>query len=240
MVGDGLNSPRQQGGKSNEPKDGPLQPPFPDKYSMRNTRILSVPRAQLRQVPAEVFEIARQEFVNTVNLEGNKFVAVPMDLQKLNELLTELNFAKNQLAHIPTFISQFSRMDRVNLSCNLLRELPMEFAGLQLLSHLNISHNRFDSLPLCIYELENLETLQANDNQIESINVSENGLGALKRLNELDLSNNDIRYLPPQLGNLTNIHHLKLSGNPFRQPRHQILAMGTAEVMSYLRGRIPT
>ncbi|XP_034477677.1 leucine-rich repeat-containing protein 40 [Drosophila innubila] len=236
MVGDGLNSPRQQGGKIQSQENDPQ---FPDKYSMRNTRVLKMNMGQLKTVPEHIFEIACNELVNIVNLENNLFTEVPYDLHYLSELLTELNLAKNQISFIPSFISQFSRLLHVNLSCNLLRSLPLEFAGLRMLCELNISHNRFDQLPRCIYELENLETLIANDNKIREVDASENGLGALSRLSYLDLSNNDIQVVPPVLGNLTNIVNLQLSGNPFRQPRHQILAMGTATIMDYLRGRIP-
>lgn len=234
--GDGLNSPRHQGGKVAAEKDDPH---FPDKYSMRNTRVLKVNMGQLTTVPKHIIETACNELVNIVNLENNLLTEVPYELQNMNELLTELNLAKNQISFIPTFISQFSRLFHVNFSCNLLRSLPMEFAGLQTLCELNISQNRLDHLPTCIYELENLETLNASDNQICELDASNNGLGGLTRLTILNLSNNNIRVVPPLLGNLTNIIDLQLSGNPFRQPRHQILAMGTAAIMDYLRGRIP-
>ncbi|XP_023163334.1 leucine-rich repeat-containing protein 40 [Drosophila hydei] len=234
MVGDGLNSPRVQGGKQSD-SDGP----YPDKYMMRNTRVLSLCKAQLKELSEEIVQTACEELVNIVNLEDNLLTDVPEELRRMSDLLTDLGLAKNQLCYIPTFISQFSRLLGLNLSCNLLRDLPMEFAGLQSLRELNISHNRLDHLPRCIYELDALETLTANDNQIKEVDATENGLGALRYLSTLDLSNNDIQLVPPVLGNLTNITDLKLSGNPFRQPRHQVLAMGTAAVMNYLRGRIP-
>ncbi|KAH8297398.1 hypothetical protein KR044_011271, partial [Drosophila immigrans] len=236
MVGDGLNSPRQQGGKA---KSEESDPQFPDKYSMRNTRVLKVNMGQLTEVPEHIIETACNEFVNIVNLDSNLLTKVPFELQSMSELLTELILSKNQISFIPSFISQFSRLAHLNLSCNLLRSLPMELGGLKMLRELNISLNRFDHLPTCIYELENLETLIGNDNQIREIDASENGLGALSQLGTLNLSNNNIQIVPPVLGNLTNITELQLSGNPFRQPRHQILAMGTASIMDYLRGRIP-
>ncbi|ALC41897.1 CG3494 [Drosophila busckii] len=242
MVGDGLNSPRVQGGKENTPggeEDAAYGKPFPDKYSMRNTRSLTVHNAALTQVPIEVFEVACNEFVNIVDLTNNMLTQLPEGLKLLHELLTELTLSRNQLSFVPSYISQFSRLQALNLSCNLLSELPMELAGLQNLCELNISHNRLKRLPSCIYELINLESLIANDNKIKTLDVSDNGLGALPRLMVLNLANNDIQLVPPQLGNLMTISKLKLTGNPFRQPRHQIIEMGTAEIMKYLRGRIP-
>ncbi|XP_030379233.1 leucine-rich repeat-containing protein 40 [Scaptodrosophila lebanonensis] len=236
MVGDGLNSPRVQGGKD-ALEDNSIC--IPDKYTMRNTRVLSVMKAQLEEVPDDLLETARAEHVTVVNFEGNLLHHMPRGLQHLSDQLSELVLAKNQIAFIPACISQFSRLSVANFSCNLLRNLPNEFGALQMLCELDISHNRLDKLPLCIGELQNLEVLLANDNHIRELNASESGLGGLKRLITLDLRNNDIDTVPPVLGNLTNIKRLKLTGNPFRQPRHQILSQGTAAIMEYLRGRIP-
>ncbi|XP_060654862.1 LOW QUALITY PROTEIN: leucine-rich repeat-containing protein 40 [Drosophila nasuta] len=236
MVGDGLNSPRQQGGKAKSAKSDPQ---FPDKYSMRNTRVLKANSKNLTELPEDIVEMACHELVDIVSLQDNLLTKVPSELQNMSELLTELNLSKNQISFIPSFISQFSRLLRINLSGNLLRSLPMELAGLKMLRELNISHNRYEQLPTCIYELESLETLIANDNQIQEIDATDNGLGGLPKLGTLNLTNNNIQIVPPVLGNLTSIDELHLSGNPFRQPRHQILAMGTASIMEYLRNRIP-
>ncbi|KAH8285409.1 hypothetical protein KR054_008800 [Drosophila jambulina] len=236
FVGDGLNSPRKQGGGM----DCVANSPFPDKYFMRNTRILNVSMANICELPMEVIETARQELVNVVNLDGNLLLELPSDLHMLSELLTELVLSRNQISYLPTNISQYSKLSILNLSCNLLRELPMELAGLQLLRELDISHNRFDHLPRCIYELQSLGKLLAHDNRIKDIDASDQGLGAMQSLHTLNLNNNDIQVVPPLLGNLTNITQLELWGNTFRLPRHQVLTMGTQAVMAYLRTRIPT
>ncbi|XP_016972384.1 leucine-rich repeat-containing protein 40 [Drosophila rhopaloa] len=236
MVGDGLNSPRRQGGKTYS--EG-TQSPFPDKYIMRNTRILRISKAQITEVPMEVLEAARQELVNIVSFEDNWLREIPKDLHMLSELLNQLILTKNQICFIPTNISQYSKLSVLNLSGNLLCDLPMELGGLKLLRELDISHNRFDLLPRSIYELESLESLLANDNKIKGIDASPLGLYALPELQTLNLKNNDIQIIPPVLGNMRKLQKLELWGNPFRQPRHQILSMGTQSVLSYLRTRIP-
>ncbi|XP_017062006.1 leucine-rich repeat-containing protein 40 [Drosophila ficusphila] len=235
-VRDGLNSPRLQGGKE---EAGDPQSPFPDKYLMRNTRILRVSKAQITDVPMEVLEAAQQELVNFVQLDGNLLKEVPKDLHCLSEVLTHLILTKNQICFLPTNISQFSKLSVLNLSGNLLSDLPMELGGLHLLQELDISHNRFHHLPPCIHELEGLRTLLAHDNQIKAIDASEAGLGGLRELENLDLKNNNIQLVPPVLGRMEKLNSLELWGNPFRQPRHQILSMGTKAVLSYLRTRIP-
>lgn len=236
FVGDGLNSPRLQGGKDCAEENFSV---FPDKYFMRNTRILNVSMANIKEVPMEVLEAARLELVNIVILDGNLLIELPKDLHMLSEQLTELVLSRNQITYIPTNISQYSKLSTLNLSCNLLCELPMELAGLQQLRELDISHNKFDHLPRCIYELQNMRKLLAHDNRIKAIDASDQGLGAMKKLESLDLNNNDIQLVPPVLGNQRNIKELHLFGNPFRMPRHQILTTGTQAVMNYLRSRIP-
>ncbi|XP_052839402.1 leucine-rich repeat-containing protein 40 [Drosophila gunungcola] len=236
MVGDGLNSPRLQGGEAHSEEQRSV---FPDKYLMRNTRILNIKSTQISEVPIEVFEAARQELVNIVSLENNLLREVPKDLHMLSELLTQLILTQNEICFIPPNISQFSKLVVLNLSGNLLCDLPMELGGLKLLKELDISHNRFQHLPRSIYELESLVSLLANDNQIKSMDAGPQGLGALPQLLNLNLSNNDIRIVPPVLGNMQKLQKLELWGNPFRQPRHQILSMGTQSMLSYLRTRIP-
>ncbi|EDV57002.1 leucine-rich repeat-containing protein 40 [Drosophila erecta] len=235
-VRDGLNSPRLQGG--GEEVEG-SQSPFPDKYQMRNTRVLRVSKARVSEVPMEVLEAAQQEMVNVVSLDGNTLREMPKDLHLLSEHLTQLILTKNQISFVPTNISQYAKLTDLNLSSNLLCDLPMELGGLRQLRSLDISHNRFHQLPRCIYELESLESLSAHDNQIRAIDASDFGLGGMRELHSLDLGNNDIQIVPPTMGRMRNLRNLELCGNPFRQPRHQILSMGTEAVLSYLRTRIP-
>ncbi|XP_017070510.2 leucine-rich repeat-containing protein 40 [Drosophila eugracilis] len=234
MIGvhDGLNSPRKESGTEDTS-------PFPSKYLMRNTRVLRVVKAQIKEVPMEVLEAAQQELVNIVNLGNNQLREIPKDMILLNEHLTQLILSRNQISFVPTNISQYSKLEVLNLSSNLLCELPMELGGLHLLRELDISHNRFHHLPACIYELSQLESLVAHDNNIKSVDASDLGLGGMPELLILNLNNNDINVVPPILGNMPKLKSLELWGNPFRQPRHQILSMGTPAVLSYLRTRIP-
>ncbi|XP_005186465.1 leucine-rich repeat-containing protein 40 isoform X1 [Musca domestica] len=233
MGADGLNSPRR--GLSFEEENSI----FPNRYKLHKTRCLTVTMQQLTEVPREVFETACNEHVNIVDLSKNRFTTLPEGLLEMKDCCSELVFANNLINHVPSFISQFTRLSLVNLSCNSLQDLPEEFGVLVTLRELNISNNRFETLPKCIYDLKGLEILLACDNRIKSIDATSDGLGALKRLAILDLRNNDIDHVPPILGNLKNITTLEIIGNPFKLPRHQTLERGTEAIMSYLRDRIP-
>lgn len=98
--------------------------------------------------------------------------------------------------------------------------------------------------------------------QIAAIDVE--GLKQLPMIQTLDLQNNSVAHVPPQLGTITTLksaspplklslslfqtfplsslttRHLQLGGNVFRNPRPAVLARGTADLLQYLRDRIPT
>ncbi|XP_037947426.1 leucine-rich repeat-containing protein 40-like [Teleopsis dalmanni] len=211
---------------------------FPDRFKMRKTHSLFATMQNLDDVPAEVLDVAKEENVTMIDLSKNVLQSLPESLLKVNDCLTELVVAKNFLKSVPSFISQFTRLAHINLSNNQLSVLPEEFGVLNTLREVNFCNNHFKSIPNCLYNLPNLEIILMGSNRIQMIDATPQGLGGLKRLATLDLSNNDISHVPPILGNLQNITSLDLIGNSFRQPRHQILAKGTASIMSYLRDRI--
>ncbi|XP_063822497.1 leucine-rich repeat-containing protein 40-like isoform X2 [Ostrinia nubilalis] len=199
-----------------------------------------VPSRSLTSVPDDVFKAAADAEVHIIDISKNKLTAVPMGVCHLKETLSQLIMSSNSIANIPPEICRCVHLQYLDVGKNCLAELPLEIANLKNLRELVISNNKFGKIPRCVYELENLEILLAAENQIEEINVSSDALAKLKKLAVLDLSNNSIFTVPPELGNFTHLRSLELMGNCFRQPRHAILAKGTASVLSYLRDRIPT
>lgn len=212
---------------------------LPDRYKIRKNRCLSVTMLGLSEIPDKLFSDALEEKAYMVDFSKNKLSTVPSGLQVLNNCCTELVLSNNILKGLPPFLSQFTRLSRIDVSNNALTELPEEIGAVQTLRELNLRNNRFTEIPKCVYDLEWLEILLLRDNKIREIDATENGLGSLKRLARLDLANNNIEQVPPVLGNLKNLNNLELIGNPFKLPRQQILVKGTDAIMSYLRGRIP-
>lgn len=212
---------------------------LPDRYKIRKNRCLSATMLGLSEIPDKLFSDAMEESAYMVDFSRNKLSSIPSGLQKLNNCCTELIFSNNFLKELPPFLSDFTRLSRIDVSKNALSQLPEEIAYVKTLRELNLSNNRFTEIPQCLYNLEWLEILLLRDNKITEIDATQNGLGSLKRLARLDLSNNNIEQVPPVLGNLKNITNLELIGNPFKLPRQQILLKGTDAIMSYLRGRIP-
>ncbi|XP_014205804.1 leucine-rich repeat-containing protein 40-like [Copidosoma floridanum] len=210
---------------------------FPDKYTMRNAKLLSLVGQNLAEVPEEVFENAKEAEVTCVDLSRNKLQELTDGLAGVTTA-TDLKLSYNLLTEVPDWLGDsLVRLRYLDLSKNLLTSLPASIGCLQFLIELNISFNKFAEMPECVYEVSNLEILTANDNKMSSINVP--ALSNLKNLANLDLSNNNITYVPPELGTLNNLRMLSLSGNCFKQPRQATLMKGTEEILAYLRNRIP-
>lgn len=55
----------------------------------------------------------------------------------------------------------------------------------------------------------------------------------------LDLENNNIGRLPPELCLIPNIRTLLVLGNTFKIPRADVLAKGSAEVIAWLKNKVP-
>uniref|UniRef100_A0A2A4K533 Disease resistance R13L4/SHOC-2-like LRR domain-containing protein n=1 Tax=Heliothis virescens TaxID=7102 RepID=A0A2A4K533_HELVI len=213
---------------------------WPDKYTLKKSQALMVPGRELTQVPDHVFTSAAEAEVHVVDFSKNKLNAIPAGIVHVSDTLTSLVLSSNNLKSVPGEINRCRHLQFLDLGKNLLMELPPELGDLKNLRELVISNNKFTKIPRCVYELENLEILLAAENKIDEINVSSDALAKLKKLAVLDLTNNSILTVPPELGNFTHLRSLELMGNVFRQPRHAILAKGTATVLSYLRDRIPT
>ncbi|XP_036898449.1 leucine-rich repeat-containing protein 40 isoform X4 [Sturnira hondurensis] len=133
-----------------------------------------------------------------------------------SNIITSINFSKNQLCEIPKRILELKDMaSDVNLSFNKLSFISSELCMLQKLTFLDLSNNQVGS-------------------------VDPGKLKTMESLITLDLQNNDLLQIPPELGNCVNLRTLLLDGNPFRVPRAAILMRGTAAILEYLRDRIPT
>ncbi|PSN57280.1 Leucine-rich repeat-containing protein 40 [Blattella germanica] len=210
---------------------------FPDKFMMRNVRALSVAMQELTEIPDSVFQEALEAEVTTVDLSKNKLKEVPSGLKMITNRVTDLNLSCNLLTSLPLELGLCQNLQYLDIQKNMLEDLPQSFECLTRLRELVIAFNRFSEIPDCVYKIPGLEILIARDNRLTSLNVA--GLSQLRRLATLDLANNDISHIPPELGNLTQLKSLELTGNSFRQPRHAILMKGTADVLSYLRDRIP-
>merc|ERR1712025_398615 len=211
--------------------------PVPDKFSMKTSQSLNLSSKNITELALEAVENAFEAKIQAVDISRNQFTEFPANLNRLIELLYEINISNNKITSIPTFVGLGSLLQFLDFSSNRLSDLPSNFADLRHLREIILSMNRFTSIPSCLYNCAKLETILIRDNQVSSLEVSQ--LSRLSMLAVLDVQNNAIASVPPELGNLTQLRTLQLEGNMFRVPRPAILAQGTQAVMNYLRDRIP-
>ncbi|XP_032664524.1 leucine-rich repeat-containing protein 40-like isoform X3 [Odontomachus brunneus] len=210
---------------------------YPDKYMMRNTKLLSLAGQNLVELPGEVLADAVEASVTTVDLSRNKLAELPDEMAEI-VTVTDLKLISNLLTRLPEWIGEkYKYLQTLDISKNYLESLPLSISCLKYLRYIDLSFNRFEELPETVYDVVSLESLSANDNKIKEIDVT--SLQKLKGLAVLNLANNNIAYVPPQLGNLKNIRNLSLLGNCFKFPRQNTLMKDTEEILSYLRNQIP-
>ncbi|XP_026287619.1 leucine-rich repeat-containing protein 40 [Frankliniella occidentalis] len=214
------------------------KPLLPDKYRMRGSRAMSLGMQGLQEVPDSLFDDAVEAEVESVDLCKNLLTSVPVRLPLLAATLTELNLSDNRLSCIPEgVLGACKKLHYIDLQQNALCALPDDLAELTHLREINFAYNKFSELPRVLGSMPGLEIINARDNKVSVIDALL--LATVPRLAVLDLANNDINQVPPELGLLSGLRSLSLEGNTFRIPRHEVLAKGTACVLSYLRDRIP-
>ncbi|XP_011312229.1 leucine-rich repeat-containing protein 40 isoform X2 [Fopius arisanus] len=176
---------------------------MPDKYTMKNTKLLSLTGQQLHEVPENILEDAKIAGVTCIDLSKNKLQQVPDKLSMIQSV-EDMKISCNLLSSLPEWFGEpFKHLRYIDLSQNQLSSLPESMGLLERLREINISSNRFKGVPESICNIENLEILILNDNHVTEVDVS--SLGKLRRLATLDLSNNDITHVPPELGNMKHI-----------------------------------
>ncbi|XP_029177180.1 leucine-rich repeat-containing protein 40-like [Nylanderia fulva] len=210
---------------------------YPDKYMMKNTKLLSLAGQNLMDLPEEVLQNAAEASITTIDLSRNKLSELP-DKMSVITTVVDLKLTSNHLTHLPEWIGEkYKYLQVLDISKNYLTSLPSSISCLEYLRDIDLSFNRLTDIPEAIYDVVSLESLIANDNIIATIDVS--SLEKLKRLAILNLTNNNIAHVPPELGNLKHLRSLLMSGNCFKYPRQAILMKDTEEILSYLRNLIP-
>uniref|UniRef100_A0A914UW58 Leucine-rich repeat-containing protein 40 n=1 Tax=Plectus sambesii TaxID=2011161 RepID=A0A914UW58_9BILA len=200
------------------------------------TKRLDLSCRALTDLSTDIVEKLKGKEIHLIDLSQNQFSAFPSSVTAMSDSLRDLSLNKNQLTALSDDVSRLRCLTTLKLSANRLGTLPDSLAECANLFELDISNNCFTSIPDVVYKLVKLESLFASDNKIALIDMDR--LLPMVQLANLGLANNEITQVPPQLG-LMKLKSLQLEGNGFKVPRAQTLAKGTAEVLLYLRGRIP-
>ncbi|KAM5161186.1 leucine-rich repeat-containing protein 40 isoform 1-T1 [Callospermophilus lateralis] len=207
-------------------------------HAIVTLKILDYSDKQAPFIPDEVFDAVKNNIITSVNFSKNQLCEIPKRIIELKEMVSDVNLSFNKLSFISLELCMLQKLTFLDLRNNFLSSLPEEMKLLIRLQTINLSFNRFKMLPEVLYHISTLETILISNNQVGSLDALK--MKMMENLSTLDLQNNDLLQIPPELGNCVNLRTLLLDGNPFRVPRATILMKGTAAILEYLRDRIPT
>ncbi|EEZ97737.1 protein artichoke [Tribolium castaneum] len=191
----------------------------------------------LSDLPETIFERARLQMLENINLRGNLFEVAPLkSLQRQYFFVSSVDLSRNKLREIPGDDSSMVNIKKLDLSFNPLsdetirnvlgepktmRELNLAGTGIReltqletpFLSYLNLSYNNITSLNATIFERTSLlEVLDVSNNQISDISNYSNLWPLLKNLQTLDLSSNPIRSISSSdFNGLTSLKQLSIT-----------------------------
>ncbi|XP_055942289.1 leucine-rich repeat-containing protein 40-like [Argiope bruennichi] len=179
----------------------------------RKSGVLNLSNRGIAEMPDIVWNIT------SLTAEETKELSVSIDSSEDDKWwdyvdLTKLVLASNTLRYVSPDISNYKRLNVLDLHDNCLSDLPSSVGELTCLTKLNISRNQFEVLPDCIFSLKSLKSLQAQHNKLHHLN---DDIGNLSFLEELDLSYNNLKKLPHCIGFLSRVTFLNLSNNELAQ-----------------------
>ncbi|XP_004679169.1 PREDICTED: leucine-rich repeat-containing protein 40 [Condylura cristata] len=207
-------------------------------HAIITLKLLDYSDKQTTLIPDEVFDAVKSNVITSINFSKNQLCEIPKRIVELKDMVSDVNLSFNKLPSLSVELCMLQKLTFLDLRNNFLNSLPEEMGSLMKLQTINLSFNRFKILPEVLYHIRTLETILISNNQVGSVNPEK--MKTMENLITLDLQNNDLLQIPPELGNCVNLRTLLLDGNPFRVPRAAILMKGTAAVLEYLRDRIPT
>ncbi|XP_051051728.1 leucine-rich repeat-containing protein 40 isoform X2 [Phodopus roborovskii] len=206
-------------------------------HAIVTLKLLDYSDKQATLIPDDIFDATKGNIVTSVNFSKNQLCEIPKRIIELKEMVSDVNLGFNKLSLVSQELCLLQKLTFLDLRNNFLSSLPEEMSSLTRLQTINLSFNRFKVLPAVLYRIPSLEAVLISNNQVGSVDPQKMKL--MENLGTLDLQNNDLLQIPPELGNCVQLRTLLLDGNPFRVPRAAILMKGTAAVLEYLRDRIP-
>ena len=141
-------------------------PPVPDKFTMKTSQSLNLSSKGLVELPLEAVENAFEAKVQAVDLSKNQLKDFPDNLERIIELLYEINIGSNKIHSIPSFVCRGELLQFLDFSNNKLSDLPVGLGQLKHLREIILSRNDFSSIPDCLYNCAKLETILISDNKV--------------------------------------------------------------------------
>eukprot|EP00644_Phytophthora_capsici_P012617 jgi/Phyca11/567013/estExt2_Genewise1.C_PHYCAscaffold_230220 len=151
--------------------------------------------------------------------------------------LVHLNLSSNQLQSIPASIGELASLKvQLDLRNNNIAALPLEICQLHCLETLLLSFNRIETLDHFPWsQLARVSVVSVSDNKLRSLGR----IYDAPLLASLSFENNNLTKVPCELGLCPHLRAIYMNGNPQRTVRGAVIAKGSAEILSYLKNKLP-
>lgn len=146
--------------------------------------------------------------LRVLDLAGNVFTSIPSEISAFKSL-KRLNFNQNVLKSIPDEIGELSKLECLSLSTNKLTRIPPSIAQLSHLKEVYLSENRIRDFPVVFCKLKQLVMLDLSKNRITRIPDEVQDLQVL----ELNLNQNQISEVSESIANCPRLKTLRLQEN---------------------------
>jgi len=123
---------------------------------------------QLMQVPDAVYYMMRNTTLVSCNLSSNVITKIPPKFPSKFNLITELNLSHNRLSTLPAEITEFTQLEKLDISNNSFISLPEGLFSLPALSSINARKNFIADI--------DVEVLLNKESNVETLNLEENPL----------------------------------------------------------------
>ena len=170
-----------------------------------NIEVLSLTNCGLDRIPSSV---KRCKHLKRLHLERNQIKHIPKWISSLDSLV-EINLNFNQLRLSKSDIRHLSKVQQILIGGNGLEKLPRNIGRLHCES-LNLGINKLHSLPESFARLNSMKSLIFYENDFDEIPEV---LAGFKNLKHLDFYKNNIDEIPDFVGDMENLQQLFLSFN---------------------------
>ncbi|CEG38811.1 Leucine-rich repeat protein [Plasmopara halstedii] len=209
------------------------------RFSFGSTLIhLNLSLNHLRLLPAVIGELM---FLKTLTADENDLEILHSSIAALPRLEV-LRLRKNYLT--ADAIADFLRnsttlgttLKEIDLRSNKLSIIPVETGQLRSLENLLLSHNQIEALDQFPWShLTKVSVIDLSDNKLRSLGR----IYDAPLLQSLSFENNNITKVPVELGLCLHLSAIYMNGNPQRTVRGGVIAKGSAEVVAYLKNKLP-
>ena len=154
---------------------------------------------------------AKDQKLKELILSKLSLTHISEEILDLKEHLTTLDLSNNELAEIPSFITELKYLEQLDLKNNKISNINIDFSKFINLKILSLKGNMLEKFPSQILKIDNLQELSIARNRIDAIPGT---ISQLKNLKIFFADGNRITELPDKLADLKELVAFTISENP--------------------------